>query len=45
LVARIGIVGDDLVEGGEDLLLEVQVLGDRLDDELAQGASSARSVA
>jgi hypothetical protein len=40
-----GVVGDDLVEGGEDLLLQGQVLGDGLDDELAQGASSERSVA
>jgi hypothetical protein len=31
------VVGDDRIERGEDLLLEGQVLGNRLDDELAPG--------
>ena len=35
LVARIASSDDDRVEAGEDLLLEVEVLGHGLDDELA----------
>jgi hypothetical protein len=38
---RVG--GDDLVEPAEDLLLEVQVLGHGLDDELAGASSPGRS--